>query len=112
MGAGVSNNVLVTGATRLPTRFTNRPALVKIAFQNLDEKILVLRNKMVLKDLEAYTNIYLKSCMSRVERLVEMNARAVLRQLPQGKEFRVNASGRIIQRARHQDNMETAHSTD
>ncbi|KAH3719473.1 hypothetical protein DPMN_062310 [Dreissena polymorpha] len=54
MGADVSNNILVTGAIRLPTRFTNRPALVKIAFQNLDEKILVLRNKMVLKDLEAY----------------------------------------------------------
>ncbi|KAH3691895.1 hypothetical protein DPMN_192437 [Dreissena polymorpha] len=67
---------------------------------------------MVLKDLEAYKNIYLKSCKSHIEILVEMNAKAVLRQLPQGKEFRVNASGRIIQHARHQDNMETAHSSD
>lgn len=103
LGEEVSFNVCVTKAARLPTRFHNRPALVKISFQNVDEKILVLRNKMNLKDSDNFKNVYLKSCKSHVERLIELNARAIIQQLPQGRSLRVDANGRIKQRVQREE---------
>ena len=58
----------------------------------------MLRNKMELRHSDTYNSVYLKSNKSHVERLIEMNARAILRQLPQGGNFRVDANGRIKQR--------------
>ncbi|VDI35541.1 Hypothetical predicted protein [Mytilus galloprovincialis] len=95
LGEDVFSYVHVTAATRLPNRFDDRPGIVKFSLRNKDEKIKVLRNKMKLKDNEIYKNVYIKSSKSRVERIIEMNARAVLRNLPQGKSFRVDANGRI-----------------
>jgi hypothetical protein len=98
LGDEVSSNVLVTAASRLKTRIPNRPGLVKISFQNVHEKILVLRNKMNVKDSVKYKNCFLKSSKSHVERLIELNARTILRNLPDGKSLRVDANGRIKQR--------------
>ncbi|CAC5412945.1 unnamed protein product [Mytilus coruscus] len=81
LGDEVTQNVRVTGAVRLPTRSTNRPGIVKI-FRNTHEKVQVLRNKMKLKDNAVYNKVYIKSSKSRIERLIEMNAHAVLRNLP------------------------------
>ncbi|KAH3818022.1 hypothetical protein DPMN_119609 [Dreissena polymorpha] len=59
------------------------------------EKILVLRNKSLLKEKAPYKNVYIKSSKSHAERLIELNARTLLSQLPQGSNFRVDANGRI-----------------
>ena len=76
---------------------------VKISFRSTQEKVLVLKNKNVLKDINPFKNVYIKTSKSHAERLIELNARMVLRQLPQGNNFRVDANGRI--RARQvQDN--------
>ncbi|CAG2193350.1 unnamed protein product [Mytilus edulis] len=85
LGEDVSDNVNVTAAARLPSRFSDRPAIVKISFSNLDEKVKVLRNKMKLKQSDTYKNVYIKSSKSRIERLIEVNARAVLRNIPGGR---------------------------
>ena len=69
----------------------------------VQEKIKVLRSKMCLKDLDQYSDVYVKSCKSHAERLIEMNARAILRQMPDGKNLRVDANGRIQPR-RQQNN--------
>lgn len=98
LGEDVSSNVLITGAKRSPAHFENRPPWMKISFQNLQEKVLVLRNKMTLRDSHEYKEVYLKSCKSHAERLIELNARAVLRQLPDGRNLRVDVNGRIKQR--------------
>lgn len=98
IGEDVSTNVLITGAIRLPTRLTDKPGLVKIGFQNVEEKVLVLRRKWRLKDSEDYKRVYVKSCKSHAERLIELNARALLRSMPGGRNFRVDASGRIKRR--------------
>jgi hypothetical protein len=103
LGDDVSLNVLITSVSRLPTRYVNRPPLVKISFQNVDEKILVLRHKMALKDIDRYKEVYIKSYKSRIERLIEMNARAILKELPQGNTLRVNANGRIMHRVQQDD---------
>ncbi|CAC5397947.1 unnamed protein product [Mytilus coruscus] len=100
LGDEVTQNVRVTGAVRLPTRSTNRPRIVKISFRNTHETVQVLRNKMKLKDNAVYNKFYIKSSKSRIERLIEMNAHAVLRNLPnvQARGLRVDANGRIKSR--------------
>ena len=51
----------------------------------------------VLKDSDMYKDVYIKSSKTHAERtrLIELNARTLLNQIPQGKNFRVDASGRI-----------------
>jgi hypothetical protein len=58
---------------------------------------------MELKETNDHKNVYIKSCKSHVERLIELNARTILRQLPTGRSYRVNANGRIIERTQRQE---------
>jgi hypothetical protein len=103
--------VHITAVTRLPTRYNNRLGIVKISLRNTGEKVRVLRSKMKLKDTEGYKTVYIRSIKSRIELLIEKNARAVLRNLPQGGSLRVDANGRIKQRNEqqqrqsHQENL-------
>ena len=50
---------------------------------------------MGLKDSEEFKNVYLKSGKSHDERLIELNARTILRKLPQGRSLRIDSNGRI-----------------
>jgi hypothetical protein len=101
LGEGVSTVANVTAAVRIPNRFDSRPGIVKISFGSIQEKVAVLRNKWKLKAVEEYKRVFLKSSKSRVERLIERNARAVVRNLPQGNSLRVDANGIITSRRQH-----------
>ncbi|CAG2234693.1 unnamed protein product [Mytilus edulis] len=87
LGEDVSDNVNVTAAARLPSRFNDRPAIVKIIFRNLDVKVKVLRNKMKLKQTDTYKDVYIKSSKSRIQRLIKVNARAVFTKYPRRPRF-------------------------
>jgi hypothetical protein len=89
-------------ATRLPARINTKPPIVKFSVRNLKEKVTILRNKYKLKDHDTYKSVYLKSSKSHAERLIELNARTILRNIPNGNMYRVDANGRIKPRA--QDN--------
>ncbi|WAR00105.1 LOW QUALITY PROTEIN: hypothetical protein MAR_024477, partial [Mya arenaria] len=65
LGNDVHSRVRVTDATRL-------------SFRDVDEKVLVLRNKYVLKDIVQYKQVFIKSSKSDTERLIELNARTIL----------------------------------
>ena len=84
---------------------------MKISLRNTGEEVGVLGRKMKIKDMEGYKTVYIRSSKSRIERLIEMNARAVLRNLPQGRSLRVDANGPIKQRNEqqqrqsHQENL-------
>ena len=95
LGSDVLTRKQITGATRLRSYIHDRPPLIKISFRNVKEKILVLRNKSLLKEKAPYKEVYINSSKSHAERLIELNARTLLRQLPQGSNFRVDANGRI-----------------
>lgn len=45
--------------TRFRTHYEGRPGLVKMTFRNLNENVLVLRNKM--KNSPDYRDVYVKS---------------------------------------------------
>ena len=98
LGDDVYENVKVIAVTRIIPRTGNKPGLVKIALQNLQEKIRVLRNKMNLKDNPTYATVYIKSSKSHAERLIESNTRAILRELPGNHSLRIDANGRIRKR--------------
>ena len=98
LGDEVYQNINIANIVRLPSRVPGRPGIIRISFRSTTEKVRVLRNKRRLKGSVAYKNVYTRSSKSRIERLTEMNARAVLRQLPDGRTLRVDASGRIQQR--------------
>lgn len=95
----VSNSVTTTGVKRFAPKYRNKPGLVKISFQSLDLKMLVLRNKRKLRDIIVYKRVFLKSCKTHAERLIELNARAILKELPRGKSFRVEANSKIKTRS-------------
>ena len=115
LGEDVSRAVTITGVKRFTPKYRNKPGLVKISFQSLEQKILVLRNKRKLRDNAQYKSVFLKSCKTHAERLIELNARAILKELPRGKSFRVDANGRIKTRSvaneaapRHTENQSDA----
>jgi hypothetical protein len=73
LGDAVSSEVHITAVTRLPTRYKDRPGIVKISLRSTGE-VDVLRSKMKIKDMEGYKTVYIRSSKSRIERLIEMNA--------------------------------------
>ena len=98
MGEDVYSNVNVVAASRMHARYRNKPGLVKISLANVKQKILVLRNKRKLKDSVEFRRVYLEGAKSHVERLIEINTRAILRELPQGRAYRVAGNGQILRR--------------
>lgn len=95
LGTDVGENVKVTAAVRLPARFHDRPPILKFSLNCHDQKVTLLRKKSGLRFIDRFKHVQIRSSKSRIERLIEMNARAVLQTLPHGRSFRVDASGRI-----------------
>ncbi|WAR23590.1 hypothetical protein MAR_037259, partial [Mya arenaria] len=95
LGTDVAESVYVVNATRFRAHYNGKPGLIKVVLRKREVKVAILRNKMKLKDSDHYKQVYIKSCKSHAERLIELNARAILQQLPQGHDLRVDANGRI-----------------
>ena len=76
MGEDVYSNVNVVAPSRMRTRYRNKPGLVKIILANVEQKILLLRNK--LKDSIEVKQVYLEGAKSHVQRLTEINTRKIL----------------------------------
>jgi len=106
LGEEVKSQVTVTDAIRLNSRFNDRPPILKFSVGSLDQKVLLLRNKPQLRFIQQYKHVQVRSSKSRIERILETNARAVLRNLPHGRSLRVDASGRIKPRVQQQSTQE------
>ena len=83
----------VVKATRLPSRYSSKPPLMKISFQSLEEKKLVLSHKCNLQST-LYNSVYIRSSKSHEVRLIELSVRTILQNSPLSNDFRIN--GRII----------------
>ena len=93
----LDENATVIGATRLKARY-GKPGLVKISLSTLEEKKSVLREKRKLRDTQKYKSVFLRSSKTHTERLIELNARTILHELPQGNQFRITSNGRIVKK--------------
>lgn len=110
-GEDISSRIRITAVTRIPSKIERKPGLVKFSLENTEQKTLVLKNKWKLKDSDDYKQVFIQSSKSRVERLIEMNARELLRNIPQGRALRVDASGRIKQRDQSRQGQPAAATT-
>ncbi|KAL7374830.1 hypothetical protein ABVT39_007749 [Epinephelus coioides] len=76
-----------------------QPGLVKVELRSTQEKVAVLRRKPKLKSSDSFQRVYVSSAKSHVERLMDLNIRALLREIPAGKEFYMTANGRLVKRS-------------
>lgn len=106
LGQSVAKEVKIAAVTRLNPRFHGKPGLVKMSLENTDQKILILRNKHKLKTDENYKTVFIQGAKSRIERLIENNTRAILRELPQGNQFRLTGNGRILRKTQNNEDSE------
>ena len=99
-------NVPVVRTTRLrprPPRVTrhgnvSKPGLVKIQFQNVEDKVRVLREKRALMNSSEFSNVFLRSSKSHSDRLAEQNLKTLLDLIPDGKSYQVTGNGRLVKR--------------
>lgn len=82
--------------------------MVKITFQTLEMKIKVLREKRKIRDTDNFSRVYLRSNKSHVERLGELNARTILKEMPNGKDFRITGNGRMVKTNNRNEQMDQA----
>lgn len=80
----------VVAAVRLRKRKFDKPGLVKISFSTLQENIQVLRNKRKLETSEKFKRVFLKSSKSHTDRIIELNARTLLKEIPHGNPIQNN----------------------
>lgn len=73
----LNESVEVVAAARLRNRKFGKPALVKISFASVQDKIKILREKKQLKTGGKYKNVFLRGSKTHTERLLELNARTL-----------------------------------
>ncbi|CAC5399192.1 unnamed protein product [Mytilus coruscus] len=66
---------------------------------------MTLRNKHKLKNSEIHSRVFIQGAKSHIERLLEKNARTILRELPQGKSYRISGNGRILKKSTDNDQI-------
>lgn len=102
-GVGLDDTPVVR-ALRLGSR-DGRPGLLKIELASEDDKIKVLRNKYNLENSRDFQRVFLRSSQSHAERLIQLNFRTILNELPNGGQFRVTGNGKLV-RALSQDGQQ------
>lgn len=108
----LNESVDVVAAARLRNRKFGKPALVKISFASVQDKIKILRENKQLKMVEKYKNVFLRGSKTHTERLLELNARTLLNELPHGKDFRITSNGRIVKKTPERPQPEHHNNSD
>ena len=88
--------VTVTQAERTRRRADNRPGVIKCQLSSLDEKVTVLRNKRKAAQVDDYKRVFIARMRSHEERLIELNFKAILKDMPNGDQYRMTGSGRLV----------------
>ena len=89
------HDIHVINAKRLPSR-TNKPGLVKMQVESLEQKKRVLREKQKLKDINGYDKVFLRSSKTHQERAMEANFKQMLQAVPSLKQFRLTGNGKLV----------------
>ena len=84
----------VVASKRLPGR-DGRPGIVKISFENLNQKINVLKAKQKLRQHRTLHPIFLRSSQTHAERLVKLNFEMLLNEFPNCN-LHVTSNGRLV----------------
>ena len=87
-------NAQVTQAQRLRSR-DGRPGLIKLELSSKEHKIAALRCKQNLRDT-GYRGVFIRSSMSHTDRMVHHNFKTILKELPNGQEFKLLSNGKVV----------------
>ena len=87
-------NVNVVRARRLVSR-NQKPGLVKIQLPTTADKVAALRCKRNLMDT-GYRGVYIRSSSSHTDRILHQNFMTILKELPNGENFRVTSNGKLV----------------
>ena len=71
---------------------------MKIEVRSVAEKVMLLKNKPNLRNVKGFDRIFLRSSQSHMERLMDINFRTILSEIPHGKSLRITRNGRIVKR--------------
>ena len=74
------------------------PGPIKVQLASVQDKVMILRRKKRLENNERYAKVYVRAAKSHAERLIEINFRTILSQIPSGKHYFVTGNGRVMKR--------------
>lgn len=89
----VRESTQVVAAVSLRKRKFDKRGLMKIRLSTLEEKLQVLRKKRKLVTNEKFKRVLSKSSKSHTDRIIELNARTLLREIPHGNQHRITSNG-------------------
>ena len=95
LGDDIFRNTNITDVKRCDERAHGKPPVLKIAFESVEQKVNVLRAKQKLKQSQSYKNVYMHGSKTHTERILELNAKTLLSELPNGNQYRVTANGQF-----------------
>ena len=76
-----------------------KPGLIKCQLTSLNEKISVLQNKKSVKEIEEFKHVHIARMKSHEERLIEINFKTILKDMPNGSNYRFSGSGRLVSKS-------------
>ena len=88
---------MIVNTLRTQPRNGNR-GILKIELCSTVDKVSILRNKPRLKNTKGFEKVFVRSSKSHMERLMDLNFKTLLSEIPQGRSYRIAANGRIIKR--------------
>lgn len=74
------------------------PRVVKVTFVSVWEKVAVLHGKRNLKSNSQFKKVYVRSAKSHTDQIMESNFKALLHEVPTGKDFYISGKGTLIKR--------------
>ena len=80
-------DITVERAARVKSYRDDKPGLVKIRLPSVTDKVNVLRHKRVLQS-GAYRRVFIRSPQSHTDRLIQHNIQTLLKELPNGDQYR------------------------
>ena len=86
------------------------PGVIKVEFRTVQDKVAVLRLKKKLMDTEGFGRVFIQSAKSHTERLIDLNFRTILKELPAGKDYFLTGNGKLVKRDRQQERQNPGNS--
>ena len=91
------NQTKIVRVERLESR-GRKPGLVKIELENIKEKVKVLRNKYNLNLSRDFTGVFIRSAQTHAERTQERNMKVILKELPNGNNYKLTGHGILVRK--------------
>ena len=97
--------------------YGNKPGVVMVQFQSLDDKRRVLKEKLKLRGSGDFGSVYLNPSHTHTERIMDMNFRTLLGKIPGCENMRLTAHGKLVtrdedRRPRNRNNHEQVDSVE